>query len=354
MKIKLAILESDTNYLRRIISTFNDNFSDKLETYSFTDAAAAECALNTTKIDVLLASEKFPVNTRKIPKGCGFAYLVDSFDNISVNGQKAICKFQKIDLIYKEILSVYSEVTLAQTGTQFNGNSDMHIISFLSPSGGVGSSSVAVAYAIYLSKRGKKVLYLNMEQFGDCSLYFYSEGKFSFSDVIYTIKSDKANLTLKLESTVKKDKTGVYFFDSCNTAFDLFELSSNDIIKLFNTLKAANTYDYIVLDMNFLLNEVFTELLNFSTKIVFVSDGSEVSNLKFTKALKALQIVEHQTGISILDRVSVMYNKFSNKTSSTIKETSIKALGGIPKFEHASSQQIIEQISEKDLFKDLV
>ena len=42
MKIKLAILESDVSYLKRIVSVFNTKFADKLEIYSFTDKEEKE------------------------------------------------------------------------------------------------------------------------------------------------------------------------------------------------------------------------------------------------------------------------------------------------------------------------
>ena len=36
MKIKLALLDSDQNYLNRIVTAFNIKYADKLEIYSFT------------------------------------------------------------------------------------------------------------------------------------------------------------------------------------------------------------------------------------------------------------------------------------------------------------------------------
>lgn len=109
MKIKLAILENDVNYLNRIVVAFNTRYADKLEIYSFTKYDAAIEALTTSKIDVLIANDSFDVNTKEIPAKCGFAYLVDSVDIENVRDQRAICKFQKADLIYKQILGIYSE-----------------------------------------------------------------------------------------------------------------------------------------------------------------------------------------------------------------------------------------------------
>ena len=109
MRIKLAILERDQSYLGRIVSVFNTKYADKFEVYSFTDKEMALTTLDAARIDVLVASDAYDVSTSEIPRRCGFAYLVDSADIDYYNEQRAICKFQKVDLIYKQILSVYSE-----------------------------------------------------------------------------------------------------------------------------------------------------------------------------------------------------------------------------------------------------
>ena len=109
MKIKLALLERDKSYLMRIVSTFGTKYSDKFEIYSFTDPDAALGTLNSARIDVLLASDVFDLDISQLPRRCAFAYLVDSMGIDMLNNQRAICKFQKADLIYKQILSIYSE-----------------------------------------------------------------------------------------------------------------------------------------------------------------------------------------------------------------------------------------------------
>ena len=112
MKIKIAILEQDKNYLQRLISAFEIKYEDKVEMYSFTDEKLALEAVRSNKINILLVSDDFVVNRNAIPERCGFAYLVNTPDAEVESGAKAICKFQKIDLIYKEIVSLYSENAL--------------------------------------------------------------------------------------------------------------------------------------------------------------------------------------------------------------------------------------------------
>ena len=160
MKIKLALLDSDQNYLNRIVTAFNIKYADKLEIYSFTKLESAMAALEPSRIDVLVASDTFVVESSALPKRCQLAYFVESADVDSVNDQRAICKFQKADLIYRQILSIYSEYAGSASGLKL-GDDSCKVIAFTSPCGGVGSSTMAAASALHYAARGKRTLYLN-------------------------------------------------------------------------------------------------------------------------------------------------------------------------------------------------
>ena len=87
MKIKLALLDSDQNYLNRIVTAFNIKYADKLEIYSFTKLESAMAALEPSRIDVLVASDTFVVESSALPKRCQLAYFVESADVDSVHLQ---------------------------------------------------------------------------------------------------------------------------------------------------------------------------------------------------------------------------------------------------------------------------
>lgn len=353
MKIKVAILGTDQNYLNRIVAVFNTKYSDKLETYSFTDEKSAINTIANTKIDVFLASETFEIDTKKLPQRCGFAYFVDSAEIEQLREQKTIYKFQKADLIYKQILSIYSENTVNIEGIHIDSEKSAKIITFATPCGGVGSSTITAAFAIKLLEFGKRVLYLNLEQFGSADAFFSGEGQSNFGDVIYALKSKKVNLGMKLESTVKKDHCGVFFYSPAQTALNMNELNEEDIQKLLNDLRISGSYDYIVIDADFGFDKRFQELVKQSSSIVLVSDGSEISNQKLLRAYQAYKILDQQNETNHLSKMALLYNKFSNKTSMTVPEVEITVLGGVHKFEHATTAQIIKQIDMMNVFDKL-
>lgn len=353
MRIKLAILEGDTSYLNRIVAVFNTKYSDKLEIYSFTDEEVALATLNTAKIDVLLVSDFYEIDVTHLPKRCGFAYLVDSPDIDSVKGQMAICKFQKADLIYKQILSVYSEVVSNVSGLKLNVDG-CKVVVFTSASGGTGSSTMAASCAVNYAGKDRKVLYLNLENFGSSDVFFESDGQFDMSDIVYALKSKKTNLALKLESCVKRDISGVYFFSQPKVALDILELSTDEILQLISELEMTGAFDYIVVDMEFGLDEKYLKIYEKAHAIVLVGDGSELSNLKTIRAFQALTTLEQSMDASISNRMSLIYNKFSNKTGKVIESIGLKNIGGAPRYEHASVKQVVNQLAGMEMFEQIM
>ncbi len=353
MKIKLAILEKDVSYLNRIVSVFSTKYADKFEIYSFTDPEVALKSLDDAKIDVLVANDAFEINVASLPKRCGFAYFVDSADINMENDQRAICKFQKADLIYKQILSVYSEKAGSISGLKLDEDTTKICI-FNSVSGGTGASTMAAAAALHFAAQNKKTLYLNLEKFGSSDVFFTGEGQFDMSDIIFALKSKKANLSLKLESCVKQDTKGVYFYSQSQIALDMLELGCDEIIRLISELKLTGSYDYIIIDTDFGIDKDSIKICKLAHSVVWVGDGSEISNGKIFRAYNALSTVEEKADSPLTNRLCLIYNKFSNKTSTALTDIGIKNIGGAPRYEHATTAQVLEQLSAKDMFDKIV
>lgn len=350
MKIRLAILESDKLYLERISGVFNVKYADKLEVYTFTEEDKALEALVTYRIDVFLAGETFEISTAKIPIRCGFAYFVDTIGVESVRGEVALCKFQKVEMIYKQILSIFSDKTAAVTGINLEAGKQGKLIGFCSASGGCGCSVTAAAFAINLARRGKKVMYLNLETFGNSDIFFQGEGQGSFEDIIYAVKSKKSNLYLKLESVVKRDETGVYFFSKTSSALNMDELTTEEVKRIVTELETSCEYEYIILDTSFAFKGEKVEQLCECNRIVLLSDGSVIANDKMKRMLEAIEIIETQQDIKLMMRLGILYNRFSSHTSRKLERTDIREIGGIKRYEGYEVKQLVQELSRLPVF----
>lgn len=354
MRIKVALLDDDKNYLNRLSSVFSNNFSDKLEIYSFSNAEVAVSELSKNKINVFLASETFDIDVDSLPSGCGFAYFVSATGVETLRNQKTICRFQKAELIFKEILGIYSENVSDSISIKFEGDGNASLVTFVSASGGVGTSTAAVACAKKIAKCGKKVLYINLEMFGNADNYFSGAGQFDLSNVIFSLKSKKSASVLKMESYVKQDSSGVYFYSSPKMALDVIDLTADDIENLISSIKTVGAYEYIVVDTDFSFSPTAIKLLEMSQCTVFVSDGSDVSNEKFIRAYQSLEVYEQQKEIDILSKLALLYNKFSSKTGKVIDDRSIKSLGGMRILANAENSQIVDAMMQEDIFNKII
>ena len=352
MKIKLAILEKDTMYLNRLKSVFNVKYADKLEIYSFTDRDIAIRALREKKIDVFLANETFDIDQTELPGNCGFAYLVDTADIETIKDTVAVCKFQKAEIIYRQVLGLFSEKAAAVTGVQIEGEGS-RVLAFVSAGGGTGSSVVAAACAMNFAQKGKKALYLNLEKFGSADVFFHAEGNTGLGDVIYAIKSKKGNLSMKLESTVKCDTSGVFFYSPTKMALDIAELNADEIQQIISVLKMSGGYDHIILDLDFSMDKNTLKILDECSTIVFVTDGSLVSNVKLERAVASLNVLEQQTDRKILMRCGILYNRFGSQTSRKVQIDEIKEFGGISRYEGFDIAKLLQQIRVQPVFDAL-
>lgn len=354
MKLQVVILDKDLGYAQKLASVFGVKYRDKLGVYIFSDAASAIQTVTAKKIDVFLANSDFEIDFQNIPKRCGFGYLVEKTDIDTINGYKTVNKFQKVDSIYRQILSIYSDFAGSISEFKSTNNEDCKVIGFASPCGGAGSSTMAASCAVHFASEGKRVFYLNLEQFGGSDSFFSGEGSSCMSDIIYSLKSNKSNLLMKLESCSKQDPSGVFFYSNSKLALDMLEMSAEEMIRLVTQLKISGSYDLIVADCDFGLSPEKLQFFGIFDSLVVTSEGSENSNMKMLRAYNALNILEQNDDISVSKKMFIVYNKFSNKTGKTVDDISITGLGGAPKYEHACNSQIVSQISKFEMFDRII
>ncbi len=343
MKIKVAILEKDEIYLKKITSVLNKKYTDKIQIFAMTDETMVDSILIDNKIDVFLAYEDYDVEAEKLPYRCGYAYLTESNELESWKNAAAVGKYQKIEIIYKSILGVYAEKA-SDMGITKMADGSICICTVVSASGGTGSSCVAVAAANRAAAKGKRVLFLNLEKFGNTGIFYHTEGTGSLSEVIYAIKSGRSNIHLKLESNLKRSSTGVNYFESCDNAFDIMELNVDDVRLLISEISTMGLFDCMIINCDFDFSDVVMEIFKMSTSICFVNNGSEVANEKFERCYNAIEIYEQQKNLRILDRVQLLYNMFRNRTSTMLAGNDIKVLGGIQYYE-GNTEQVVNQLS---------
>ena len=200
----------------------------------------------------------------------------------------------------------------------------------------------------------KKVLYLNLERLGMSSVFFDGEGTYNFDEVIYALKSQKTSLALKLQSAVRKDSSGVYYYAPCSSPMYMMELKNSDILQLLEAIASAKEYDRVIVDMQYETSESFMDILAHMNRIVVVNDGSQIANTKFMRAMEILEYMESQTSTMVTNRMQLLYNRFSSSknTSNELETPKMPVIGKAPRVEHAQTKEIVKYLVEKNNLYD--
>lgn len=352
MKIKVIIVDQDTNYTSHMLQVFQTRYADKVEMRVFSDVNSFYANIREAYADLVLYSSNLQLDTAELPESVVIGCLCEQSGIEEIGGVSAICKYQKVDILYKLMLGLFAEKA-SDMKLKTSGNL-VHVTLFTSVQGGCGTSAAAAAYALRMAKEGKKIFYLNLQKFGSSNLYFTGEGTMSFSDVIYALKGRKSNLLIKIESTLKTDPSGVDFFSDCRNAFDMIELKDDEIVSLIQAIGQVGEYEEIVVDLSGDLTERQLKLMqDYADSVIYICDGTMTGIRKFEKFCETIRVIEERKEVQIMNKIQLLYNRYSSKNSMQMEKLPVSLLGGIHRFENVSGRPLIDQIAKMDILRQV-
>lgn len=354
MKIKIAIVDNDRNYLDRMVSKFAALYYDKLEIYCFDNLEKALKQIQGKTVDLFLVGDSIPVDESQWPQQYNLVYLVHSNEIKTYKGKRTICRYQKAESIYKQILDIFSESLPNDVIFRRAGTAKAIFYAFTAVGGGAGVTSVAIAFAKYLASQRKKALYVSLDPFANPDLLLHGEGSYNFDDILFAIKRRMVNLSLKLESYIKQDPSGVDYFSASTNAMDMVTITKDDLQTLIQGLNDMNHYDYILFDMPFSFSKECMSVFNQADRVIFVSEGSRSDNDKFIRAFDALQVYVQQNDVNLQHKIFVFYNKFRKATCRVLEDNRVGNAGGISLIANAKNEQLIQAMVAQNAFDKLI
>ena len=309
MKIRLALIDTDEDYRKRLSDFYIKNYQDRIEILTFSSIDSFENNRGNKSIDVMLVSENIEDDLSSYSEKICIAYLSDRDLIERKNSIKTINKFKKPEKIYKEILNVLADGTNGDIAYKFNDGNNTLVEVFMPVNGGAGATSLAIAYGKKLARQGTPTLYLNFETLNSSNIFLQSQGDMGFDEIIYAIKSKKQSVSLKIESNVLKTTDGLAFFNESRTALDMLELSDEDIYVLIKELQAMGKYRHIIIDSNLDIGSRLNIFSKFAYKIILVFNDTLQGIKKMSDLNEALQIMENNGNIDITNKLTIICNK---------------------------------------------
>ena len=355
MRIKLVVATADKEYLHRFEAIMQERYRGRLKLSLYTDFDAALEKANEIKADIILADEDIVPDQFTLPRRCILALLVADKGIDSIDGRPAVCKYQSVQALYSDLMEVYSiQAESSGVKTSSNAAAQKTIITFFPAAGGVGCSTIAAAFALSLAQKGTGVLYLNLEEFGSSDLFFNGEGKGDFSKVIYALEIDNQSSRTRIESSMRQDPSGVYYYSASPSALDMQDMNAERTDLLFEYLAESNLFEVIVVDMHFGFGSKMMQQMSRSDTVVMVADGSAQCNVKLKRISESLEMLSKENQNLLDCRTVLVYNRFSSKTGRKVENTIFAEAGGVGRIENAAPDELIRIISENPVMNSII
>lgn len=316
MIIQIALLDDDVQYVQHFCNAVSSKYSDRLEISSFSNYAYLSGQLDNRAFDIILVSENLYkeelVQELKEKNVLDSAIILTKSSGIeSIKEKKAISRYQKLENIYKQILDTYAEIR-QDIRASINGNQGMQIISLLSASGGTGKTSIMMAYATYLARKGKSVLVMSWERYSSIENYFPENKNSTLSNVLYAIKKGKGNVAMKVESTISTGSNGVSYIHGVQNPYELSEMEENEWRELIHMILGMGKFDYLLIEAEDVMASYVNVVLEYSTSLFLVGIDRDISISKTHRYLDMLMKKE-KNATQYLNKMLYVVNQATQK-----------------------------------------
>lgn len=150
------------------------------------------------------------------------------------------------------------------------------------------------------------------------------------------------------------DPSGVDFFSDCRNAFDMIELKDDEIVSLIQAIGQVGEYEEIVVDLSGDLTERQLKLMqDYADSVIYICDGTMTGIRKFEKFCETIRVIEERKEVQIMNKIQLLYNRYSSKNSMQMEKLPVSLLGGIHRFENVSGRPLIDQIAKMDILRQV-
>lgn len=259
----VIIADADEKYLMPLELKFIEELGDKIELEIITDQAYFKEYFSVPqKAEVLILGETW--YSREIQK--------HNLANIFVLTEQAVAgetgelninqifKYTNLKEIFNEIIFKASNLLSDNAA-----NRKTQVVLAYSAIGGAGKTTVALGISACLAQAYKRVLYIDAEYMQN--FQYYLADKTYASDEIYHELSDKNDqIYHNIHSQIRNEKFD--YLPPFRASLSSLNVSYSFYAHLINTIKATKDYDFVVVDVDSVLNDEKTMLFGVADKVL--------------------------------------------------------------------------------------
>lgn len=313
-KIILGILDLNQTYAKRLSDYIVQNYPDKYSASYFSSLESLNRFLSTgLTLDILLASSEIELQGIDNNEINTVARLVEESWQEG-EYENSINKYQPAEKILAEALNCIVNTGNRKYSFKNTSSRATKIVSFYSPVGGSGNTTLSIGAAINKATKGKKVLYLSFEDMESMSAYFNTKKEDNLSELLYFIKEGKENIKLKMDIVKNKDeKSGIEFISPFSSCIDKMDITPEDMQNLMNSLRELQEYDYIFIDTDNIISKETVAMIKETDRLIISMNDDHISKIKAENMALEFARIGNLFNIRDLDeKIMLIINKHRN------------------------------------------
>jgi cellulose biosynthesis protein BcsQ len=323
-KINIVLADFDELYLNKLADYFMEK-AGMFDVCSFTskESLGKYISDRQNKVDIILFAEELSdeaINAHEIPVKI---FLSDGTFS-GVTGFETVNKYQKTEKLVNTILMIYAEKT-GRVEAVTTGDKKTKVIGVYSPVGGCGKTTMALALAMDLAGRGKRVFYLNYEIINSTTELLNTAPGGSLSDVLLAVKTKGANVGLRVMANKYADSaTKISFINPPESALEINELTVAEQIRLIRELDALGEFDAVIVDFDSGFSASKADLLDVCDAILmpFTEDGVSLGKIR----LLMNEFRMHGELDGLFRKIHLAVNKINSNINTDLQQVGISSV----------------------------
>ncbi len=272
-KPRIIIVDNDENYIIPLQIKFINDYYEKVDLEFITDKNYFDELFSTPQqADILIVADSM-YDSKLKRHNISHIFTMTEQETSNETGDLNITYIFK----YKAINDIFNEIKGKSANTLENQteHKETQIIMVYSASGGTGKTTVSMGICGVLSKKYKKVLYINASRM-HAFQYNLSNSSYISSNEIYSkLASDTGDIYSSIKHTIRNEKFS--YLPPFKAALMSLGIPYSMYINLIKDAKQSNEYDYIVVDTDVVFDEDKAELMNIADKVLIITDQTRKS-----------------------------------------------------------------------------
>lgn len=313
-KPHIVIVDEDKTFVFSLAAKFISDLYEKIDLELITDHDYYNAYFSQPrKIDILLISESL-YSEKMSNQDINTIFVLAENDVITGNNSaNYISKYSSPASIFNEVMAK----TLQMFNLRTNARQTSKVIVVTSASGGTGKTTISFGVASSLTKKGRRVLYLDAEMLQTFQHLMTNKTPIIKNDIYSLIKQQPASIYKNLQQSIRTEIFN--YLPPFKMGLKSMNMDDSVFLNMIDQAKKSKDYDYIIVDTDHCFDERKTKLLNIADMVVVVvnptfhsllSANTLFSNLENTNTDKYVCVCNRATDPTedLDDRYHIAYN----------------------------------------------